>query len=153
MTQAFQRGRDRPLSRAQSRHQTMDRSNRNQTFERAQWHQADCDHGCRASLPESEAPLWHSASFRYYGPAKGGHQTFEQVRSAGVELTEIPVSRHFDCDLLCQVGITSALPKLAGHPGPWAINSKRDDVAPSGAPSSYFAQQSGSGPQVNLAHV
>jgi hypothetical protein len=57
----------------------MGRSNRNQTFERAQWHQADCDHSCRASHLESAAGLWHSASFRDYGPAKGGQQTFEQV--------------------------------------------------------------------------
>jgi hypothetical protein len=79
MTQAFQRGRDRPLFRAQSRHQTMGRSNRNQTFERAQWRQADCDHSCRASHLESAAVLWCSASFRDYGPAKGGQQTFEKA--------------------------------------------------------------------------
>jgi hypothetical protein len=66
------------FSERRSRHQTMDCSNRNQTFERAQWHQADCDHGCRASLLESATALWHSASFRYYGPAKGGHETLSK---------------------------------------------------------------------------
>ena len=34
---------------------------------------------CRASLLESATALWHSASFRYYGPAKGGHETFERT--------------------------------------------------------------------------
>src|SRR5258706_2151795 len=82
MTQAFQRGRDRPLFRAPSRHQTMGRSNRNQTFARAQWRQVDCDHGCRASLLESATSLRNSASFRDYGPSKGGQQTFDQVHVA-----------------------------------------------------------------------
>src|ERR1700686_3586178 len=82
MTQAFQRGRDRSLFRARSRHQTMGRSNRNQTFERARWHQVDCDYGCRASRLESATALRNSASFRDYGPANGGQQTFDQVHLA-----------------------------------------------------------------------
>src|SRR5260370_764553 len=99
MTQAFQRGRDRPLFRARSRHQTMGRSNRNQTFERAQWRQVDCDHGCRASLLESATALRNSASFRDYGPSKGGQQTFEQVRNRAAEpeskLLKSPFSRNY----------------------------------------------------------
>jgi len=58
----------------------MGRSNRNQTFERVRWHQVDCDYGCRASRLESAIALRNSASFRDYGPANGGQQTFDQVR-------------------------------------------------------------------------
>ena len=56
----------------------MGRSNRNQTFERARWHQVDCDYGCRASRLESATALRNSASFRDYGPANGGQRTFDK---------------------------------------------------------------------------
>src|ERR1700722_15435422 len=73
----------------------MGRSNRNQTFERARWHQVDCDYGCRASRLESATALRNSASFRDYGPANGGQQTFEPKRiyAVGDENSERPHCR------------------------------------------------------------
>jgi hypothetical protein len=109
----------------------MGRSNRNQTFERARWHQVDCDYGCRASRLESATALRNSASFRDYGPANGGQQTFDQVR-AGAPPGRVNLPKSFFvqlslqrlvalCTIFAPAAIKTKLNNPESHPPPLLV--------------------------------